>query len=102
MKNIKKRFASVAFTAVAVCALAGNISAVQYGDNVVTDAGKYTSSVTNDFNNDSNFDICDLVKVKKATLGLDTVSNNLGLELDKNNKITESNVNTLRKALLEK
>ena len=54
MNKMKKGLAAVAFAAITACAIAGNVSAVQYGDNVITDAEKYNvgKSLTYDVNTD--------------------------------------------------
>ena len=57
MNKMKKGLAAVAFVAITACTIAGNVSAVQYGDNVITDAQKYNvgTSLSYDVNTDGYF-----------------------------------------------
>lgn len=104
MNKMKKGLAAVAFVAVTVCALAGNVSAAQYGDNMITDAEKYnvSTSLVNDANSDGYFNILDLVRVKKAAAGVDVEVDKTALGLNESDTVEASHIATLRTALLKK
>lgn len=104
MNKMKKGLAAVAFVAVTACAIAGNVSAVQYGDNVITDAQKYnvSTSLSYDVNTDGYFNILDLVRVKKAAAGVAVDIDKSALGLNESDTVQAAHIIALKQALLSK
>lgn len=104
MNKMKKGLAAVAFVAVTACAIAGNVSAVQYGDNVITDAQKYNvgTSLSYDVNTDGYFNILDLVRVKKAAADSNVKLDKSALGLSENDTVQAKDITPLKQALLSK
>lgn len=104
MNKMKKGLAAVALAAITACAIAGNVSAVQYGDNVITDAEKYNvgKSLRYDVNTDGYFNILDLVRVKKAAAGSDVELDKSALGINDDGDVQATHITTLRQALLSK
>lgn len=101
MNKMKKGLAAVAFAAITACAIAGNVSAVQYGDNVITDAEKY-NVVSYDVNTDGYFNILDLVRVKKAAADSTVELDKSALGINDDGPVQATHITLLRQALLSK
>lgn len=104
MNKMKKGLAAVAFAAITACAIAGNVSAVQYGDNVITDAEKYNvgKSLSYDVNTDGYFNILDLVRVKKAAADSTVELDKSALGISETDTVQATHITLLRQALLSK
>ena len=104
MNKMKKSLAVLTLSAVAVCALAGNASAAQYGDNVVSDAAKYNTLtfLQYDVNTDGYFNILDLVRAKKAAAGVVVEIDKAALGLNESDTVQAEHIAPLRQALLSK
>lgn len=105
MNKMKKGLAAVAFVAVTACTIAGNvISAVQYGDNVITDAQKYNvgTSLRYDVNTDGYFNILDLVRVKKAAADSKVELDKSALGINEDDTVQATHITHLKQALLSK
>ena len=102
MNKMKKGLAAVAFAAITACAIAGNVSAVQYGD--ITDAEKYNvgKSLTYDVNTDGYFNILDLVRVKKAAADSTVELDKSALGISETDTVQATHITLLRQALLSK
>ncbi len=104
MNKMKKGLAAVAFVAITACTIAGNVSAVQYGDNVITDAQKYNvgTSLSYDVNTDGYFNILDLVRVKKAAADSKVELDKSALGINEDDTVQATHITLLRQALLSK
>lgn len=104
MNKMKKGLAVFAFMAVAVGAIAGNVSAAQYGDNVVSDAPKYNTltSLQYDANSDGYFNVLDLVRTKKAAAGEKVEIDKSSLGLKDEDIVQAEQITKIRIALFNK
>lgn len=106
MNKIKKSLTVLTLSAVSVCALAGNVSAAKYGDNVITadEVAKYDASAVCEYdaNSDGYFDILDLVRVKKAAAGEAVDINYEALKIADGAEIDAAVITPLKQALLSK
>ena len=104
MNKMKKILTVFALIAVTSGAVAGNVSAAQYGDNVVSDAPKYNTltPLQYDVNTDGYFNVLDLVRAKKAAAGQVVDIDKASLGIADEDPVQATKIADIRIALLAK